>query len=454
MGRSINLTERVNEKIASHAATNQRAALHVARQEAMQEYMRQYGLNFDDSYWENGSGYTLYENGRGTVRLVKTSEETAVDGNLYLQIEDDAPGSYVSFDLEKNLSDLKLKCYYLENKEPHSEEYKQLNAAFQDLNDIRIGGNPDLDTVKNASNKFAFFQSCLKKFIKLYQDKPAPISKETYAENIDLLSKFADNKLFALNKLACHIETERTAGLDGREIEAAIDSAKNTISDKPAAPDLLVTYTDCATKYFKMMAPLVDAEYQADLNKEPFAGLSEMFRTINSPEVIALEEDLNAKTDKECLRTLLGDEIYNKAVDGTIRADELTDRLGKIVLACSVVEQLMKLEGSFQNEEDRTIQNLVNAGKVTEIIGLVERSQSFGDEIRPLDLSDGNADHLATYITGGENQKSVPKQVAKDIMKSYLDRQRQVAAEKKMNQKGDMKKPNPEVNKGGAQKVK
>lgn len=69
-------------------------------------------------------------------------------------------------------------------------------------------------------------------------------------------------------------------------------------------------------------------------------------------------------------------------------------------------------------EDQRVMQEYVISGKLDNLVQMVWNSESFCDQVRCLDLSNrADAEKLM--------QDGMPKQVAKDIMKNFLDAKRQ-----------------------------
>ena len=138
--------------------------------------------------------------------------------------------------------------------------------------------------------------------------------------------------------------------------------------------------------------------------------------------------------------------MFMDAVAGHLGPEELADMLCKNALACEVTKELMKLETQMVPKGNLPITELVNGGQVFDVINMVKNSQSFAENYRFLDLSAKPKDTMQKIKEGGTVEDPMPKpeEVAKDILKIYLDRQRQAANAPKQLAKGNKAPDAPE----------
>ncbi len=301
------------------------------------------------------------------------------------------------------------------------------------LEGLEFADTPSQKQAKEAYNQFSLFKNSLEKFVEMRKVHPEAGQKVGwYKETIQELKSFSRDKLIAIEMVFDHFATKNQFELDGKEIEAAINSAQQKEKHKArglADPDV---YINTAMEWSEQFASMTNEWEQGALahaeNRDfRFTGLASYFEAINEAE------NFSAKPDRAQLRVLLGKDTYMDAVAGIVGPEELADMLCKNALACEVTKELMKLETQMVQKGNPPIKDLVNGGQVFDVINMVKNSQSFAENYRFLDLSAKPKDTLQKIKEGGTKDDPMPKpeEVAKEILKSYLERQRQVAQNQK-----------------------
>ncbi len=452
---------------------NQAAQDFILKREAIDAYLKPYGLEADNQSLQNGSGYRLYQNAEGASVILRADKVTAPDGSVTFQVHDDAPGHYINYDLDQRLNTTVLQCKLLENDDgrPHSKEYNALNDAAQALTTLHLADQPDPAEVKRAVNLFARFKFTLGNFIREQSKRPLRVDKKDwYDRTISDLSIFSQQKNFAINAVDDHLETmaqterEKTAPedrhLDSQELNDALKPP--TAADIPhhhlfSSPEAFMGFS---LTWMGTMGATVNLdwdkrrktawEYKKDPNSKVNTGrtkeiLGELDRLINP-------KNRNDVTQRESMKAVLGDQLYQDAITGKLMPEELKDMMGKNALACGVVQELVKMEAGMNVKGNPPIKAQLEYGRLVEVVEMVKNSQSFIENYRHLDLSESSPDYVRHLLKGGgvnknDPEKHIPhpREVAQDIMKSYLSRQRQAAQNPPAAAQNPQAAPDPQV---------
>ena len=297
---------------------------------------------------------------------------------------------------------------------------------------------------------------------------PEPDQKmDWYESAIKELRSFVSDKLDAIELVDNHIRTKNALELGGKEIEEAISAAQAKPKRKARSLGLPDTYIETAMKWSEEFSGMID-QYDAQMENAWKKAISRArdagLKKVTPPEPIPLSlfqvvesaNNMNSVADKLQLKILLGAPyydplsedgaaraqengrpkrtLYDAAFEGKLGPEELADTLAKSVLACEVAKELMKLETQMDVQVEPPIKALIEGGRLYDVVDMVKNSQSFGEHYRALDLSGGVKNQLDA-IRNAEpgDEPPAPAVVAKEILKSYLDRQRQQQADKPAN---------------------
>lgn len=275
------------------------------------------------------------------------------------------------------------------------------------------------------------------------------------------------DKLDAILLVDNHIRTKNARELGGKELEEAIGAAQAKPKRKARSLGLPDTYIETAMKWSEEFSGMID-QYDAQMENAWKKAISRArdagLKKVTPPEPIPLSlfqvvesaNNMNSVADKLQLKILLGAPyydplsedgaaraqengrpkrtLYDAAFEGKLGPEELVDTLAKSVLACEVAKELMKLETQMDVQVEPPIKALIEGGRLYDVVDMVKNSQSFGERYRALDLSGGVKNQLDA-IRNAEpgDEPPAPAVVAKEILKSYLDRQRQQQADKPAN---------------------
>lgn len=143
-------------------------------------------------------------------------------------------------------------------------------------------------------------------------------------------------------------------------------------------------------------------------------------------------------TRRQAADSAIGDYIFNRTEIGqmqdrtvivgdqddlsgliTVHPEEAFDKVNKEILAAYVVNELVKTEEQLfpGDESKRPICGLAATGHLSDLIGMVQNSESFLENIRSQDLSEcGDYSRL--------QNEGVPAKVAHDVFKTYMKAQK------------------------------
>ena len=439
-----------NEDSYSQAGRRRRLRLHTINQ-----HLDPYGLDDLDKTWTNNSGYTVYEDKRGNVNIMRVDEVTADNGAVSYVIQDDDAGLYATHDLAEWTDSAIKSCNKLEKEDEnhlHSQEYLELRERLNALRGIKLSEKATWMEVTDASTRFDYFKKSLEKFEEMHKHRDPQGSRQgEYAAALRDLKRFAKVKLKDFKTVADHIATKERAALKAQEVGADIQKAQSAVpadASPFSSPD---DYLNFAKKWHKKMTKIqVNYEERRAAAPEMSTRISE--RDGEFKEHIEMDAagktyseiggifdslkesaDIFDQKDGAKMKTMLGAKLFQDGVDGKILPEELADTLAKNALACGVVKQLLEIESQMRIKGNPPIKDLIQNGKLNQVVDMVKNSQSFGEAYRSLDLSDASEKQLNDILSGkaAKQEPSIPRpqEVAKDIMKSYLAQQRQARAQ-------------------------
>ena len=421
------------------------------KERQLNEFLKPYGLKADDKFLRmTQADRTAYRKDTGEVIILRVTERETADG-YKVEISDNAPGCLVNYDLVKRLRTAKDQIANLEVSRPHSKEYNNLEKRMKALEGLKFDDEPSPEQLKEAGNQFRLFKRSLEEYISLRQKFPEKRNdKNWYKGAIKDLRSLAGEKLAAIELVDNHISTKNSRELDGKELDRAVAAAQEKGMRKTRGMGLPDTYIETAMKWSKnFTAKMGNWENEritaANLAREGIRmqteGLSVFFQT----RELSKRQDL--QTEKFELKILLGQELWQMGCDQQVGPEELADTLAKSALACEVAKELVNLEKNLIQKGNPPIGDLINGGRLYDVVNMVKNSQSFGEHYRCLDLSSGaeaQMDEIRKAKPGDE--PPAPSEVAKEIMKSYLAQQRQAAQNAKNKQKPAAAVVNHEIN--------
>ncbi len=373
------------------------------KKKTINDYLERYGLEGDDKFLKNDSGYAIYRSNAGDTVIMKVDEVKAGDGGgVRYEIRDDAPGRYVTYDFDEKAREAAIRCKLLEDDDhgPHSEEYTDLNKQAEKLKNLKLSDQPGWDEVKEASYQIGRFNTLLKKFVTAQEKEKRP-KVNGYDTLVKELTDFAGKKNTAISALYEHLATRDRFELNGKEISESIHAAQEKdAGNRPLTS--LQNYKIFARSWSETMGAIKESEVAKKFDK---------FK--NSTE------DLD-KANGVAMKAILGEDLYQAGVKGEVYPEQLANVLGKSALACGVIEQLLKMETKMGIKGTPPIKDLIDNGKLSEVVDMVKNSRSFGENYSFLDLSDCTQKRLDKILAGKEKGVGSAKVVAQDIMKSYL----------------------------------
>jgi hypothetical protein len=432
--------------------------------DAINNHLAPYGMNDADKLYQNESGYFIYNN-RDSTNIMRVDEIKAEDGTTSYVVRDDAPGKYVTYNLDKLTDEAIKNCKKLETedeKHPHTKEYLDLFAALKGLRSIKLNDQPDLAQVTEASARFDSVKKSLEKFTEAKMLHPGRVeSQNDYDDALKKLTNFAKSKLIGLNWIAQHIATKERIALQAEEIGSAVQAAQSEPAVENACLSAPEDYMNFAMEWHNKMAQIQEnfAERSSAApkfqiwNEEINGDIQEKLVTDNDKAKVYSEisgifnaladpVDMLDKQDSPKMKAMLGEDLFQAGVAGNLKPEELADVMAKNVLACGVVTELLNLESKMPGK-NTPIKDLVRDGKLNQVVDMVKRSQLFGSEYRSLDLSDATEAQLKNILNGKAaitDGIPHPKEIAQDIMKSYLAHQNKAS----QNAKAPVKNVAPE----------
>ena len=450
-GKQNDAPDNAPQQAAAPAQNLTRLQKQEVKERQLNEFLKPYGLKADDKFLRmTQADRTAYRKDTGEVIILRVTERETADG-YKVEISDNAPGCLVNYDLVKRLRTAKDQIANLEVSRPHSKEYNNLEKRMKALEGLKFDDEPSPEQLKEAGNQFRLFKRSLEEYISLRQKFPEKRNdKNWYKGAIKDLRSLAGEKLAAIELVDNHISTQNSRELDGKELDRAVAAAQKKGMRKTRGMGLPDTYIETAMKWSKnFTAKMGNWENEritaAKLAREGIRmqteGLSVFFQT----RELSKRQDL--QTEKFELKILLGQELWQMGCDQQVGPEELADTLAKSALACEVAKELVNLEKNLIQKGNPPIGDLINGGRLYDVVNMVKNSQSFGEHYRCLDLSSGaeaQMDEIRKAKPGDE--PPAPSEVAKEIMKSYLAQQRQAAQNAKNKQKPAAAVVNHEIN--------
>ena len=450
-GKQNDAPDNAPQQAAAPAQNLTRLQKQEVKERQLNEFLKPYGLKADDKFLRmTQADRTAYRKDTGEVIILRVTERETADG-YKVEISDNAPGCLVNYDLVKRLRTAKDQIANLEVSRPHSKEYNNLEKRMKALEGLKFDDEPSPEQLKEAGNQFRLFKRSLEEYISLRQKFPEKRNdKNWYKGAIKDLRSLAGEKLAAIELVDNHISTKNSRELDGKELDRAVAAAQKKGMRKTRGMGLPDTYIETAMKWSKnFTAKMGNWENEritaAKLAREGIRmqteGLSVFFQT----RELSKRQDL--QTEKFELKILLGQELWQMGCDQQVGPEELADTLAKSALACEVAKELVNLEKNLIQKGNPPIGDLINGGRLYDVVNMVKNSQSFGEHYRCLDLSSGaeaQMDEIRKAKPGDE--PPAPSEVAKEIMKSYLAQQRQAAQNAKNKQKPAAAVVNHEIN--------
>ena len=450
-GKQNDAPDNAPQQAAAPAQNLTRLQKQEVKERQLNEFLKPYGLKADDKFLRmTQADRTAYRKDTGEVIILRVTERETADG-YKVEISDNAPGCLVNYDLVKRLRTAKDQIANLEVSRPHSQEYNNLEKRMKALEGLKFDDEPSPEQLKEAGNQFRLFKRSLEEYISLRQKFPEKRNdKNWYKGAIKDLRSLAGEKLAAIELVDNHISTKNSRELDGKELDRAVAAAQEKGMRKTRGMGLPDTYIATAMKWSKnFTAKMGNWENEritaAKLAREGIRmqteGLSVFFQT----RELSKRQDL--QTEKFELKILLGQELWQMGCDQQVGPEELADTLAKSALACEVAKELVNLEKNLIQKGNPPIGDLINGGRLYDVVNMVKNSQSFGEHYRCLDLSSGaeaQMDEIRKAKPGDE--PPAPSEVAKEIMKSYLAQQRQAAQNAKNKPKPAAAVVNHEIN--------
>ena len=450
-GKQNDAPDNAPQQAAAPAQNLTRLQKQEVKERQLNEFLKPYGLKADDKFLRmTQADRTAYRKDTGEVIILRVTERETADG-YKVEISDNAPGCLVNYDLVKRLRTAKDQIANLEVSRPHSKEYNNLEKRMKALEGLKFDDEPSPEQLKEAGNQFRLFKRSLEEYISLRQKFPEKRNdKNWYKGAIKDLRSLAGEKLAAIELVDNHISTKNSRELDGKELDRAVAAAQKKGMRKTRGMGLPDTYIETAMKWSKnFTAKMGNWENEritaANLAREGIRmqteGLSVFFQT----RELSKRQDL--QTEKFELKILLGQELWQMGCDQQVGPEELADTLAKSALACEVAKELVNLEKNLIQKGNPPIGDLINGGRLYDVVNMVKNSQSFGEHYRCLDLSSGaeaQMDEIRKAKPGDE--PPAPSEVAKEIMKSYLAQQRQAAQNAKNKPKPAAAVVNHEIN--------
>ena len=450
-GKQNDAPDNAPQQAAAPAQNLTRLQKQEVKERQLNEFLKPYGLKADDKFLRmTQADRTAYRKDTGEVIILRVTERETADG-YKVEISDNAPGCLVNYDLVKRLRTAKDQIANLEVSRPHSKEYNNLEKRMKALEGLKFDDEPSPEQLKEAGNQFRLFKRSLEEYISLRQKFPEKRNdKNWYKGAIKDLRSLAGEKLAAIELVDNHISTKNSRELDGKELDRAVAAAQKKGMRKTRGMGLPDTYIETAMKWSKnFTAKMGNWENEritaAKLAREGIRmqteGLSVFFQT----RELSKRQDL--QTEKFELKILLGQELWQMGCDQQVGPEELADTLAKSALACEVAKELVNLEKNLIQKGNPPIGDLINGGRLYDVVNMVKNSQSFGEHYRCLDLSSGaeaQMDEIRKAKPGDE--PPAPSEVAKEIMKSYLAQQRQAAQNAKNKPKPAAAVVNHEIN--------
>lgn len=354
----------------------------------MEPTLNKYG--FQESANENRESSDLlvyHQKGKALIFPVENTEWK--NGQLWFNVNEKAPGRLVDKDLTQEL-------------ENYLAEYNKLGVnaaspmaavgnALAALKGAQLGDDPTDEVHSSFTKKFSDLKKASEAYLAANEANP---QMQKLAKN---LKAFADVKLNQLADVRSH---QNLVMMD----EAVRDNAQ----------------ADAA----RTERVMFDVEFEAEFQEATGAPrrYKETGKKSRSGMANQKIDDFIKDKWKGYVTEKTAAKQRNK--DGTYKTidDFATENDGtcKQILAAQVVQSLVVNEKNlFPNAEDqRVMQEYVISGKLNNLVQMVWNSESFCDQVRCLDLSNrADAEKLM--------QDGMPKQVAKDIMKNFLDAKRQ-----------------------------
>ncbi len=359
-----------------------RSTMGKAENYGMESTLNKYG--FVESASENmeSSDIMLYhQNGKALIFPVESTEWK--DGQFQINVNEKAPGRLVDKDLTQEL-------------ENYLAEYNKLGVnaaspmaavgnALAALKGAQLGDDPTDEVHSSFTKKFSDLKKASEAYLAVNEANP---QMAKLAKN---LKAFADVKLNQLADVRSHqnlVMMDEAVRDNARADAERTKDAMDKVREEPVEPR---RYKETGKKSRSGMAnQKID-----DFIKDKWKGY-------------VTEKAAAKQRNADGTRKTIDD--FATENDGTC----------KQILAAQVVQSLVVNEKNLfpKAEDQRVMQEYVISGKLDNLVQMVWNSESFCDQVRCLDLSNrADAEKLM--------QDGMPKQVAKDIMKNFLDAKRQ-----------------------------
>ena len=343
--------------------------------------LNQYG--FEESSNENPENDLMvyHKDGKALIFPLKSTEWK--DGQLQFNVDENAPGRLVDKNLRQDMAH-------------YQEEFDKLNidarppmaavgSALTALKDAQLGDNPAEEVYFDFTKKFTDLKKASEACITAHEVSPQQIR---LAKD---LKSFADTKLQQLADVRSH---------------QSLVMMKEAVKDNIRA--------DGNRTASAMNDVEFDAEFRA-ATAAPRQYAQSGKRSRSGMANQKIDEYIKSKWESYVTEKAAAEK--HKDIDDFAAEN---DGICKRVLAARVVQSLMANETKmFPSEKDqRVMQEYVINGKLDNLVHMVWNSESFCDQVRCLDLSNrADAEKLM--------KDGIPKLVAKDITKNFLQTKRQ-----------------------------
>lgn len=350
--------------------------------------LKKYGFaESPNENFESSDIMVYHQKGKALIFPVESTEWK--DGTLQFNINEKAPGRLVDKDLTQELENYQAE--YNKLGVNAAAPMAAVGKALAALKGAQLGDNPTDEVHSSFTEKFSNLKKASEAYLAANEANP---QMAKLAKN---LKAFADVKLNQLADVRSH---QNLVMMD----EAVRDNAQADAVRTERA--------------------MFDVEFEA--KRQEATGAPRRYKETGKKSRSGMA---NQKID-DFIKDKWKGYVTEKAAakqrnpDGTHKTidDFATENDGtcKQILAAQVVQSLVVNEKNLfpKAEDQRVMQEYVISGKLDNLVQMVWNSESFCDQVRCLDLSNrADAEKLM--------QDGMPKQVAKDIMKNFLDAKRQ-----------------------------
>ena len=399
----------------------------VNKNKSINKYLESRGLNINNRlpefYDYNKSGYTVFQNEQATC-IIKIDTIKNKKGNQY-KIDDASSKNYAYYNLKETIKDILKQTRQLKESKPFSDEYKKLITAASELAKILDDDDDPLKKSAEAARKaFFVYSEAIKNYAekqeqreKLREDKEEEL-EEQQKIIILALRTAATQKRYDLEIYQKHKETKinnmADAKLkDGEDIQNSIEKikTKSTAECTCTSIDNLAGYSHAAMTWFEEIGKL-NANNIADFRKK-YAEPTEA-----------------DKKRLDALKYILGERMYKVLLGETIKVDkkeikidnfdaeEYADFIGKKIIAAGVAQEIINLEEDDTKLKE-SITELIQAGKISEVVKMIQDTQGYGDNVRYCDFSSGKLEDLQKFLKGSDEEEAITKTVVRSMNRNY-----------------------------------